>query len=183
MPFIQTSFPQSQSASSKTITVCVQYVAVSCCLSAKQMATSKQCKVPIMMMCVSLPLEKNLVWSTLTGRKEPGSKRPSLSSEKYLIEVTSPKYFPTAPIPSELCGNGIGDAGAECAERLRWASAAHCPSTPARGYFWRPRHRLQTSWWLPRLSSASPITRRSFNKHRLVVRSSACIHEFVAVSC
>jgi hypothetical protein len=91
MPFIQTSFAQSQSASSKTTTVCVQYVAVSCCLSAKQMATSKQCKVPIMMMCVLLPLEKNLVWSTLTGRKEPNSKRSSLSSEKYLIEVTSPK--------------------------------------------------------------------------------------------
>jgi hypothetical protein len=27
--------------------VCVQYVALSCCLSAKQMATSKQFKVPI----------------------------------------------------------------------------------------------------------------------------------------
>jgi hypothetical protein len=26
--------------------VCVQYVALSCCLSAKQMAKSKQCKVP-----------------------------------------------------------------------------------------------------------------------------------------
>ena len=28
-------------------TVCVQYVAVSYCLSARQMATSKQCRVPI----------------------------------------------------------------------------------------------------------------------------------------
>jgi hypothetical protein len=48
MPSIQTSLAQSESARPNEgyHAVCVQHVAVSCFLSAKQMATSKQCKVP-----------------------------------------------------------------------------------------------------------------------------------------
>jgi hypothetical protein len=34
-------------AIASAVLVCVQYVAVFCCLSAKEMATSRQCKVPI----------------------------------------------------------------------------------------------------------------------------------------
>ena len=47
MPFIQTCLAQSQSASPKATTLYVeQHVALSCGLSAKQMAKRKQCKVP-----------------------------------------------------------------------------------------------------------------------------------------
>jgi hypothetical protein len=46
MPFLRNSSAQSESASYRA--VCVQYdVALSCCLSAIQMATSRQCKLPI----------------------------------------------------------------------------------------------------------------------------------------
>jgi hypothetical protein len=49
MPFIQTSLAKAQGKAKAQVyrAACVQYDAVSCCLSAKQMTTSKQCKVPI----------------------------------------------------------------------------------------------------------------------------------------
>jgi hypothetical protein len=53
MPFIQTPLARTQiectTEGYHIVTVCVQYydVAVSCCLSSKQMSTSKQCKVLI----------------------------------------------------------------------------------------------------------------------------------------
>jgi hypothetical protein len=47
VPFIQTSLTSKRSHKAEGYpAVCVQYVAVSCCLSARQMATSKPCKVP-----------------------------------------------------------------------------------------------------------------------------------------
>ena len=48
MPFVQTSVAQSESARPNEgyHAVCIQYVAVFCCLSPNQTATSKQCKLP-----------------------------------------------------------------------------------------------------------------------------------------
>jgi hypothetical protein len=46
MPFIQSCSAQQLCKPEGYHDLCVQYVALSCCLSAKQMAKSKQCKVP-----------------------------------------------------------------------------------------------------------------------------------------
>jgi hypothetical protein len=46
MPFIQTFLAKRKCKSEGYYDVCVQYVALSCCMSAEQMSKSKQCKVP-----------------------------------------------------------------------------------------------------------------------------------------